>query len=88
MTETMIKKLRDAYSTLERVNPESTSFKKLRAFVEEQSKGTLQQLADADINFVSYIAEFKLESMMTPSELGALRRSQGLAGVPGDVNNY
>jgi hypothetical protein len=52
----LINELRDAYATINRIDPCGDSYKKLTALLDRADDRTLKILRDADINFVSALA--------------------------------
>ena len=51
-----LQKLRQAYSKIDRINPDSPNYKKLCDFLDSQSTTYLEVLADANVKFVSGLA--------------------------------
>ena len=59
-SQSQIKKLRDAWGTVERIDPTSNTYKKLDAMLEKMSIKELEIIIDAKIKFVSSLALAKV----------------------------
>ena len=59
-SQSQIKKLRDAWGTVERIDPTSNTYKKLDAMLEKMSIEELEIIIDAKIKFVSSLALAKV----------------------------
>ena len=59
-SKSQIKKLRDAWGTVERIDPTSNTYKKLDAMLEKMSIEELEIIIDAKIKFVSSLALAKV----------------------------
>ena len=59
-SDAQIKKLRDAWGTVERIDPTSNTYKKLDAMLEKMSIKELEIIIDAKIKFVSSLALAKV----------------------------
>ena len=55
-----IKKLKDAWGTVDRIDPTSKTYKKLDDMLENMSTEDLEKIAEAGIKFVSSLALAKL----------------------------
>ena len=55
-----IKKLKDAWATVDRIDPTSKTYKKLDDMLENMSTEDLEKIAEAGIKFVSSLALAKL----------------------------
>ena len=55
-----IKKLKDAWGTVDRIDPTSKTYKKLDDMLENMSTKDLEKIAEAGIKFVSSLALSKL----------------------------
>ena len=56
MTTSQIKRLKEEFSNINRVDPNSPTVKNLVAYINRLPKDTLKQLIDAKIKFVSLLA--------------------------------
>jgi hypothetical protein len=56
LTQTQIKQLRTSYGAIKRVDPAGQAYKDMCAFLDRQDQRTLQQLAAANIPWVSSLA--------------------------------
>ena len=59
-SQSQIKRLRDAWGTVERIDPTSNTYKKLDAMLEKMSIKELEIIIDAKIKFVSSLALAKV----------------------------
>ena len=59
-SQSQIKKLRDAWGTVERIDPTGNTYKKLDAMLEKMSIEELEIIIDAKIKFVSSLALAKV----------------------------
>lgn len=59
-SQSQIKRLRDAWGTVERIDPTSNTYKKLDAMLEKMSIEELEIIIDAKIKFVSSLALAKV----------------------------
>ena len=57
----MIKKLRAEYGKIQKIDPSSETYKKLKAFITGMDKDQLQAIADANIKWLSMMAQFELK---------------------------
>ena len=57
---TQIKKLKDSWATIDRIDPTSKTYKKLDDMLENMSTEDLEKIAEAGIKFVSSLALAKL----------------------------
>ena len=57
---TQIKKLKDSWATVDRIDPTSKTYKKLDDMLENMSTEDLEKIAEAGIKFVSSLALAKL----------------------------
>ena len=76
LTDAHIKKLRQEYNKVDKVDPENPVYKQLTKFLDGQSQKRLKQLAGAKIKFVSALARNRL----TEAEDGQYYMSLILAG--------
>ena len=61
-------KLKAQYSTLQKMNPASPTYKKMKEMLGKMSKEQLQQIKDAKIKFLQYTASDLLRNMKEASE--------------------
>ena len=59
-SQSQIKRLRDAWGTVERIDPTSNTYKKLDTMLEKMSIEELEIIIDAKIKFVSSLALAKV----------------------------
>ncbi len=57
---TQVKKLKDSWATVDRIDPTSKTYKKLDDMLENMSTEDLEKIAEAGIKFVSSLALAKL----------------------------
>ena len=57
---TQVKKLKDSWATVDRIDPTSKTYKKLVDMLENMSTEDLEKIAEAGIKFVSSLALAKL----------------------------
>lgn len=55
-TDEMLNKLRDEYSKIDTINPDTPAYQKLRKFIDGLDVEALKQLRDAKVKFVSMLA--------------------------------
>lgn len=55
-TPAKLAKLKAKYAEIDRVNPSSPSFKKMKALMAKMSPEMLQQIVDAKVKFLQHVA--------------------------------
>ena len=68
ITPQMIKQLRGAYSTIDRVDPATSSYKKLIQWLDKLNKNQLTAIVNGDIKFLSKLAMNRLNRMKKTNE--------------------
>ena len=77
LSPSMIKKLRKAYSTINKVDPTSPAGKKMTQLLDKMNKEQLIALVKADIKFISLLAVNRLIGMgMNASQIRKLKEDQ------------
>lgn len=61
ITPDMLKKLRAEYGKIDKINPDSPVYAKLKKFIASMNKDQLKTIADADIKWLSMLAAFQLK---------------------------
>ena len=67
MTQAQVKKLRDAYGNIDKIDVSSQAYKQLIAFLDKQNLDTLKMLAGAKIKFISPLAQNRVVRKMNES---------------------
>lgn len=67
MTQAQVKKLRDAYANIEKIDVSGQAYKQLVAFLDKQNLDTLKMLAGAKIKFISPLAQNRVVRKMNES---------------------
>jgi hypothetical protein len=55
-TSAQLAKLKSKYAEIDKVNPSSPSFKKMKALMAKMSPEMLQQIVDAKVKFLQHVA--------------------------------